>query len=134
MKMTISKRQWENIGKKMGWMKISKRGDSWVENFLYYEDQISGDIYGQTDKFYEIEIKGELLAQDDSDFNRETGYGKLITRKINNISDLKINEYDIDGNKYRDEVSIKRDDINLYNNLIKRAKSNILDDPKKYIV
>ena len=54
MKITLSKSQWEQIGKTAGW----GVKDSWEQDLYHQEDQIKGSDYGHPDNWYEITLKG----------------------------------------------------------------------------
>ena len=56
MKITISKKQWESIGKKAGWMVTAKMGDYWIDSLMKHPE-VKEQLKNEFNKYLEIENK-----------------------------------------------------------------------------
>ena len=93
MKITISESKWKEIGKKAGWLKNVRKA-----NFIYENDNLSGELFDKPGFIYTVSLKYEQDIKDDSDYNSENGYGKLENPiGDRNIISFTVNEYDSSG-------------------------------------
>lgn len=118
MKIKIGKAKWFEIGRQAGWAHKESR----IATFKYSNDALSGAIFGKDGVFFDVELEFERKMEDDSDYNRDTGYGKLElpTNEIN-IINFRIDEIESEGGIPRNAAEIQEGDPMLYQKILNFA-------------
>lgn len=130
MKITLSKAQWEHIGKEAGWMTTAK-SRQWSESFSRNYEEIDGARFDQPGKSYDITISGDLGITDDSDYSYPSGYGSYVFVDSVETNEFKIKEYDETGTETGSEDTIKSISPELYNRLLDATEEWVKNDWRK---
>lgn len=122
--ITLSKKEWQDIGKKAGWNKKNR----YTGEYIYFDDQL--EFKGVKNTF-NVDYTGRWTLMDDSDYSPE-GYGSAHYHLYNepDDEDLTIIEYNSDNDFIRDENKIKQEDPSLYEKILKVCRERSELDEK----